>query len=99
MIVPTPPKSASILAGSTERYADAYFINGSLLVADSKTDMNGKIAAPPGTVEALRKYLEHAPNGAHVNDVQQMLAYLGIAPKLSKAWTHRHGARCGCMRV
>lgn len=61
--------------------ADAYFIKGSLLVAASKTGMNGKIMAPPGTVEALRKYLELAPNGAHANDVQQMLGYLGIAPK------------------
>jgi tetratricopeptide (TPR) repeat protein len=61
--------------------ADAYFIKGSLFVADSKTDMNGKITAPPGTVEALSKYLELAPNGAHANDVRQMLGYLGIAPK------------------
>ena len=61
--------------------ADAYFIKGSLLVADNKTDRNGKITAPPGTVEAHRKYLELAPNGAHANDVRQMLGYLRIAPK------------------
>jgi tetratricopeptide (TPR) repeat protein len=61
--------------------ADAYFIKGSLLIADTKKDMNGKITAPPGTVETLRKYLELAPNGAHANDVREMLDYLGIAPK------------------
>lgn len=57
--------------------ADAYFIKGSLLIAGSKTDPNGKITAPPGTAEALNKYLELAPNGAHAADVKQMLEYIG----------------------
>lgn len=57
--------------------ADAWFIKGSLLVAESKTDKSGKVIAPPATAEALNKYLELAPDGAHVNDVKQMLDYIG----------------------
>jgi tetratricopeptide (TPR) repeat protein len=57
--------------------ADAYFIKGSLLMASSAADKEGKITAPPGTAEALNKYLQLAPDGAHANDVKQMLAYIG----------------------
>jgi tetratricopeptide (TPR) repeat protein len=57
--------------------ADAYFIKGSILVAGSTTDKNGKVVAPPGTVEALKKYLELAPNGGHADDVKQMLDFIG----------------------
>ncbi len=56
--------------------ADAWFIKGSLMIADSKAGPNGKMIAPKGTVEALQKYLALAPNGAHVKDVQEMLAVL-----------------------
>jgi tetratricopeptide (TPR) repeat protein len=54
--------------------ADAWFIKGSLMVADAKAGPNGKIIPTKGTVEALRKYLALAPNGPHVKDVQEMLA-------------------------
>jgi tetratricopeptide (TPR) repeat protein len=57
--------------------ADAYFIKGSLLIASSTADKEGKISAPPGTAEALNKYLELAPDGAHAPDVKQMLQYIG----------------------
>jgi tetratricopeptide (TPR) repeat protein len=57
--------------------ADAYFIKGSLMMADSKQDKDGKIVAPAGTAEALNKYLELAPDGAHANDVKQMLQFIG----------------------
>ncbi len=56
--------------------ADAWFIKGSLMFADSTTGPGGKIIPPKGAVEALRKYLALAPNGAHVKDVQEMLAVL-----------------------
>jgi tetratricopeptide (TPR) repeat protein len=56
--------------------ADAWFIKGSLMVADSKGGPNGKMIAPKGTIEALRKYLALAPNGPHAKDVQEMLAVL-----------------------
>jgi tetratricopeptide (TPR) repeat protein len=55
--------------------ADAYFIIGSLQLGEAKM-VDGKMIAPPGTVEALNKYLELAPNGAHANDVKQMLDFL-----------------------
>jgi len=57
--------------------ADAYFIKGSLLIAGSKTDKEGKVEAPPGTADALNKYLQLQPDGPHANDVKQMLAYIG----------------------
>lgn len=57
--------------------ADAYFIKGSLLIAGSKTDKDGNVIAPPGTAEALNKYLQLQPDGAHAEDVKQMLQYIG----------------------
>src|SRR5215472_5733417 len=57
--------------------ADAYFIKGSLMIASSKTDKDGKVEAPPGTADALNKYLELQPDGQHAADVKQMLAYIG----------------------
>jgi tetratricopeptide (TPR) repeat protein len=57
--------------------ADAYFIKGSLLVGQGTMDKDNKIKAPPGTEEALKKYLELAPDGAHAADVKQMLEFLG----------------------
>ncbi|MGC2743521.1 MAG: carboxypeptidase regulatory-like domain-containing protein [Candidatus Angelobacter sp.] len=56
---------------------DAYFIKGSLMMADSKQGKDGKLEAAPGTAEALNKYLELAPDGPHANDVKQMLAFIG----------------------
>lgn len=56
--------------------ADAYFIKGSLLLGESKME-NGKMVAPPGTAEALNKYLELQPDGPHANDVKQMLQAIG----------------------
>ena len=57
--------------------ADAYFIKGSLMLAGSKLDKDNKLVALPGTAEALNKYLELAPNGAHANDVKEMLNSIG----------------------
>ncbi|HZU33096.1 MAG TPA: tetratricopeptide repeat protein [Candidatus Angelobacter sp.] len=57
--------------------ADAYYIKGSLLMGKSTQDKSGKLQAPEGTAEALNKYLELAPDGAHANDVKQMLTYIG----------------------
>jgi len=57
--------------------ADAYFIKGSLMVGDSKLDKDGKMEAPPGTSDALNKYLELAPDGPHATDVKAMLQAIG----------------------
>jgi tetratricopeptide (TPR) repeat protein len=57
--------------------ADVYFIKGAALIDGSVTDKDGNLKAPPGTVEALKKYLELAPRGAHVDDVKKMLEAIG----------------------
>ncbi|HZQ00325.1 MAG TPA: tetratricopeptide repeat protein [Reyranella sp.] len=62
------------------RKADAYFIKGSALVGGSRVE-NGKVVAPPGTVETLRKYLELEPNGLHAKDAKELLAYVSGKPK------------------
>lgn len=53
--------------------ADAYFIKGSMLFSAGTIAANGKYSVPPGTAEALNKYMELAPNGAHAADVKAML--------------------------
>jgi tetratricopeptide (TPR) repeat protein len=58
------------------RKADAYFVLGSCLFGNGKFDKDNHYIAPPGTLEALNKYLELAPDGAHAADVKQMLAML-----------------------
>ncbi len=58
--------------------ADAYFIKGSSLYGSGKLDKDGKYVPPPGTADALNKYLELAPNGAHAADVKAMLDALGV---------------------
>lgn len=57
--------------------ADAYFIEGSLLVGNATMDAAGKPVAPPGTAAALQQYLKLAPTGPHAADVRQMLQFLG----------------------
>jgi len=55
--------------------ADAYFIKASMLFGQA-TSADGKYNVPPGTREALDKYLELAPDGPHVADVRQMQDFL-----------------------
>jgi tetratricopeptide (TPR) repeat protein len=57
--------------------ADAYFIKGSAMFGKGKMDASNKWTVPPGTTEALNKYLQLAPDGAHANDVKQMLESVG----------------------
>ncbi len=57
--------------------ADAYFIKGSAMYGNGKIDAANKYVVPPGTIEALNKYLELAPNGSHAADVIAMLEALG----------------------
>jgi tetratricopeptide (TPR) repeat protein len=53
--------------------ADAYFIKGSVMLGNGTVGQNGKFVVAKGTVEALKKYLELQPNGAHASDVKEML--------------------------
>src|SRR6185312_1294244 len=57
--------------------AEAYFIKGSAMFGKGKMDANNKWSVPPGTTEALNKYLQLAPDGSHANDVKQMLESVG----------------------
>jgi tetratricopeptide (TPR) repeat protein len=61
----------SIVADPTK--ADAYFIKGSALYSFGSLDKQNKYVLLPGTIEALKKYLELSPNGGHAADVKAML--------------------------
>ena len=58
--------------------ADAYFIRGSILVGNSKTNAKGEVLPPPGTIESFKKYLELSPNGDHVGAARDILKALGV---------------------
>ncbi len=52
--------------------ANAWFVLGSDLFADAPIT-NGKVSVPEEAQQALRKYLELAPDGSHAADVKAML--------------------------
>lgn len=58
--------------------ADAYYIKGQALIpgatADAKT---GKFVLPAGCLESYQAYLELSPDGAHANEVKELLNGLG----------------------
>jgi tetratricopeptide (TPR) repeat protein len=61
---------------SDPKLADAYYIKGSILFGQGQLE-HGKYAVPPGTTEALNKYLEYAPYGDHAKTVKDMINQLG----------------------
>jgi tetratricopeptide (TPR) repeat protein len=61
--------------------AETYFLKGSLLVYTHQPDQNGKVTVPAGAADALKKYLELAPDGEHAREVRQMLDYLAALAK------------------
>src|SRR5258708_5359734 len=67
----------SIAADPTQ--PNPYYIKGTVLYKSGKTE-NGKYVVPPGTVEALSKYMELAPNGDHTSEVRVMLQVSGKPP-------------------
>lgn len=54
---------------------DAWFFKGTALYKSAKME-NGKVSAAPGTAEALNKYLQLDPNGAHASEAKSMLQKL-----------------------
>ena len=52
--------------------ADAYYIKGTILFGQGKAE-HGKYVVPPGTIEALNKYLKYEPLGEHAHVVQEMV--------------------------
>lgn len=63
--------------------ADAYYLKGADLFAMVTTDSKGKMVAPPGTTEALQKYVELQPNGPHAEEAKNMLAALSSTVETS----------------
>jgi tetratricopeptide (TPR) repeat protein len=64
----------SIAADATK--ADAWFFKGAALYKTGKIE-NGKQTVPPGTAEALNKYLQVDPTGTHVGEVKVMFVAMG----------------------
>jgi len=58
-------------------YAEAYFYLGSTLMGKATMDAKGAMVAPPGTVEALQKYVQLKPDGPNADSAKQLIAALG----------------------
>ncbi len=58
-------------------YADAYYQQGLVLMSKVTLDKDGKMQAPPGTIEALQKYLALKPDGANADGAKAILQQLG----------------------
>lgn len=59
------------------KYADAWYQLGVSLLADVKLDpATGKSTPAPGTIEALQKYLDLQPDGAHAAEAKGMIEAL-----------------------
>ena len=76
--MPAAAAAADRVIAINPKKADAYFIKGSALFADGKSE-GGRYVAPPESVAALKKYLELAPAGAHADDVKALLAVTEVA--------------------
>jgi tetratricopeptide (TPR) repeat protein len=64
-------------------YAEAYYYYGSVLVGKATLDpASGKMVAPPGTVEALQKYVQLKPDGPNADSAKQLIAALGASVKV-----------------
>ena len=59
------------------KYADAYYQEALVLMNKISLDKNGKMLAPPGTVEALQQYLVLKPDGADAEAAKAILEQLG----------------------
>jgi tetratricopeptide (TPR) repeat protein len=68
--------------------AETYFLKGSLLVYMNQPGEKGNVTAPAGAADALKKYLELAPDGEHAKEVRQMLEYLAVLEKHADSANH-----------
>ncbi len=58
--------------------AEAYYIKGQSLISKATIDPKTQLpVAPPGCLDAYQMYLELAPEGAHAQDVKDILAGFG----------------------
>ncbi len=66
-------------------YADAQYQYGVCLVGQAKTDKDGKVVPPEGTIEAFQKYLQLKPDGPNAEAAKGMLASMQGAVATSYA--------------
>jgi tetratricopeptide (TPR) repeat protein len=64
-------------------YADAYYQEALVLMNKVSLDKDGKMVAPPGTVENLQKYLSLKPDGANAEGAKAILEQLGTTVQTS----------------
>lgn len=64
-------------------YADAYYQKGLVLMNKVTLDKDGKMQAPPGTIDALQKYLSLKPDGANAEGAKAILEQLGTKVQTS----------------
>jgi tetratricopeptide (TPR) repeat protein len=60
---------------SDPKISDAYYIKAAILFGQGQLQ-HGRYTVPPGTTEALNKYLQYAPFGEHANTFRQMINQL-----------------------
>ena len=58
------------------KYAEAYYLEGQALMSKATMTANGKVSAPPGTLEAFKEYIKLAPNGPDAAAAQGMIQTL-----------------------
>jgi tetratricopeptide (TPR) repeat protein len=76
--LPEAEAAADKAIAADPKKAEAYYIKGQALITQATVDpKTQKIVAPPGTVDAYKKYLELAPDGPHANDVKGILEGIG----------------------
>jgi tetratricopeptide (TPR) repeat protein len=68
--------------------AESYYFKGSLLLSANQAETKEKVTVPAGAADALKKYLELAPEGEHAGDVRQMLDYLAALAKRAESGSH-----------
>jgi tetratricopeptide (TPR) repeat protein len=68
--------------------AETYFFKGSLLLYGNQPEAKEKVTVPAGAADALKKYLELAPEGEHASEVRRMLEYLTVPAKHEDSVNH-----------
>jgi tetratricopeptide (TPR) repeat protein len=64
-------------------YADAYYQEALVLMNKVSLDKDGKMIAPPGTTDALQKYLQLKPDGSNAEGAKAILEQLGTTVQTS----------------
>jgi len=67
------PNACRKAATTDPTHADTWFILGSFLFVDAKSDPQGRFVISSECRQALQKYLDLAPDGPHAADVKAML--------------------------